>query len=276
MTLQVLAAVLFAAFVHAAWNTWLKVAGDRLVVIALMGAGWALFAVCVLPFVPSPGLEIWPYLVASVAFHLGYSLMLVSAYGHIDLSVAYPMIRGSGPVLVTVVSALVLGESVGIVGVVAVALVTAGVAALGLGGRTRNVRALVFGLLGGALVATYTLLDGLAARISGAPTGYAMWLFVLTGIPLLCIAVVARGGRFIALARPVAVRGIAAGALAGMAFWIVIWALTQAPMGLVAAGRETSVVLVALASGWMLKERVNWLAIGAVFIGVALLRVAGV
>jgi drug/metabolite transporter (DMT)-like permease len=275
MTLQVLAAVLLAASIHAAWNTWLKVAGDRLVVMALMGGGWALFAICWLPFVAWPGPPAWTYLAASVVFHFGYSLMLVSAYGVIDLGVAYPMIRGSGPLFVTLVSVFALGESIGFFGVAAVMLVTIGVAALGLGGRSRNGRALAFGLIGGSLVATYTLLDGLGARVSGTPHGYAMWLFVLTGIPLVVVAAAARGRQFVALARPVAVRGLTAGALAGFAFWIVIWALTQAPMGLVAAGRETSVVFVALASGWMLKERVNWWAIGAVSFGVALLRLAG-
>jgi len=275
MTLSVLAAVLLAALIHAAWNTWLKVSGDRLVVMSLMGAGWALLAACWLPFIAWPSAAAWPYLIASVVFHLGYSLMLVMAYGLVDLSVAYPMIRGSGPVVVTLVSTTLLGESIGALGVAAVALVTAGVAALGLGGRARSSRALVIGVLGGSLVATYTLLDGIGARVSGATHGYAMWLFLLTGIPLVGVALLARGRRFLTLARPVAARGLTAGALAGMAFWLVIWALTQAPMGLVAAGRETSVVFVALASGWMLKERVSWPAIGAVFVGVALLRLAG-
>ncbi len=275
MTFQVLLAVLLAACIHAAWNTWLKLAGDRLVVMALMGAGWALFAAGWLPFLAQPSAAGWAYLAVSVVAHLAYSLMLVRAYGAIDLSVAYPMIRGSGPVIVSGVSFLVLGEAIGLLGGLAVALVTAGVAALGFGGGVRDYRALAFGLFGGVLVATYTLLDGVGARVSGATHGYAMWLFVLTGLPLLGVALAVRGRRFFVLARPVALRALCAGALAGMAFWIVIWALTQAPMGLVAAARETSVVFVALASGLMLKERVNWLAIGAVFAGVVLIRIAG-
>jgi drug/metabolite transporter (DMT)-like permease len=134
---------------------------------------------------------------------------------------------------------------------------------------------MLFGLMGGGLIAAYTLLDGVGARVSGSAHAYAAWLFLLTGIPLLAIGLVVHRGSFVVLARPMAVRGLAAGGIAATAFSIVIWALTQAPMGLVAALRETSVVFVALASGLILKEKVNWLAIASVFAGVVLIRLAG-
>ena len=129
-----------------------------------------------------------------------------------------------------------------------------------------------------AAVESYETSNAGDSAVGSGPSksaAWPKWLFALTGLPLLAVAMVARGRRFVALARPVALRALAAGALAAMAFWIVIWALTQAPMGLVAAARETSVVFVALAGGWVLKERVNWLAIGAVFAGVVLIRIAG-
>lgn len=276
MPVQVLALVLLAALIHAMWNTWLKLAGDRLVVMALMGAGWALLAGCWLPFLGTPGQSAWPYLIVSVLVHLAYTLMLVPAYRLVDLSVAYPMIRGTGPAVVALISALVLGERIGVVGALAVGLVASGVLALGWQGARGSLRAILFGALGGALLAVYTLLDGLGARHSGSAHAYAAWLFFLTGVPLLAIGILARGSDFAALARPIAVRGLAVGALASTAFWIVIWALSQAPMGLVAAARETSVVFVALISGMVLKESVSWIAIGAVFVGVVLIRVAGV
>ena len=276
MTAQVLALVLLAACIHATWNTWLKLSGDRLVVMALMGTGWAVFAACWLPFLPPVDSGAWPYLVVSVFVHLAYTLMLVPAYRLVDLSVAYPMIRGTGPVFVTLASLLALGEAVGIAGWAAVLLITGGVIALGWAGATRDFRALLFGVLGGALVAGYTFIDGVGARVSGFPLTYAAWLFLLTGLPLLAIVVALRRSDFIGLARPIAVRGLLAGAIASTAFAIVIWALTRAPMGLVAAARETSVVMVAIAGAVLLKERVNWLAVAAVFGGVVLLRMAGV
>lgn len=275
MTAQVLALVLLAACIHATWNTWLKLSGDRLVVMALMGTGWALFAACWLPFLEPVETGAWPYLAVSVVVHLAYTLLLVPAYRLIDLSVAYPMIRGTGPVFVTVVSLLVLGEVVGLFGWVAVLLITGGVLALGWGGAAGDYRALSFGLVGGALVAGYTFIDGVGARASGSALTYAAWLFLLTGIPLPVIGIVARRGDFVRLARPIAARGLIAGAIASIAFAIVIWALTRAPLGLVAAARETSVVFVAIASGVLLKEKVNWPGIVAVFAGVVLLRFAG-
>ena len=275
MTLEVLLAVLLAAGIHATWNTWLKLSGDRLVVMALMGLGWALFAACWLPFLEQPARAAWPFLGVSIGLHLAYSLMLVSAYGVIDLTVAYPMIRGTGPVLVTLASLWFLDETIGAFGAVAVFLVTAGVVALGVTGAGANYAALSFGILGGALVAAYTVIDGVGARASGAVHGYAMWLFLLTGLPLALVGAAVRRSRFIELARPVAVRALLAGAIASTAFWIVIWALTRVPMGLVAAARETSVVFVAIAGGVLLKEKVNWLAIAAVFAGIVCLRLAG-
>ncbi|MDH3417859.1 MAG: DMT family transporter [Gammaproteobacteria bacterium] len=275
MTAQVLALVLLAACIHATWNTWLKLSGDRLVVMALMGTGWALFAACWLPFLEPVTVDAWPYLAVSVVVHLAYTLLLVPAYRLVDLSVAYPMIRGTGPVFVTLVSLLALGEAVGLFGWTAVLLITGGVLALGLGGVAGDYRALLFGLLGGALVAGYTVIDGVGARVSGSALTYAAWLFLLTGIPLPVIGVIAHRGDFVRLARPIAARGLIAGAIASTAFAIVIWSLTQAPLGLVAAARETSVVLVAIAGGVLLKEKVNWVAIAVVFVGVVLLRFAG-
>jgi len=275
MTAQVLLLVLLAACIHATWNTWLKLAGDRLVAMSLMGGGWALFAACWLPFLEFPSAQAWPYLAASVGVHLAYTLLLVPTYRLIDLSVAYPMFRGTAPIVVTLISVLWLGEAIGALGVFAVLLVTVGVVSLGWNRARGSYRALLFGVLGGSLVAVYTLLDGIGARASYSAHGYAAWLFFLTGVPLLGTGIVLRRGQFVALARPIALRGVGAGVIASTAFWIIIWALTQAPMGLVAAARETSVVFVALLSGMLLKETVSWLAIASVFVGVVLIRLAG-
>ena len=161
MTFQVLLLVLLAALIHAMWNTWLKLAGDRLVVMSLMGAGWASFAGCWLPFLGVPGQTAWLFLIASVFVHLAYTLMLVTAYRLVDLSVAYPMIRGTGPAVVTLISAVLLGEHIGFVGSLAVLLVAIGVLTLGWHGARGNLRAVAFGALSGGLLATYTLLDGI-------------------------------------------------------------------------------------------------------------------
>jgi drug/metabolite transporter (DMT)-like permease len=242
--------------------------------MSLMGAGWALFSACWLPFLSVPPAAAWPYLLASVLVHVAYTLLLVPAYRRVDLSVAYPMFRGTAPVIVTLAGLAVLGETVGALGAFAVTLVTVGVVALGWSGRGGSIRTLAYGLLGGSLIATYTLLDGVGARASASAHGYAAWLFFLTGVPMLAVGVGLRRGDFLRLARPLAPRALLAGAAASTAFWIVIWALTQAPLGLVAAARETSVVFVAVLSGVLLKEKVNWLAIASVLSGVVLIRLA--
>ena len=131
MTFEVLLLVLAAAIIHAGWNAWLKISVDRLVAIAFMGAGWSLLAVTALPFLPLPDPAAWPYLLASVVFHTAYTLTLVKAYRIGDLSVAYPVARGTAPLLVTVISAITIRERVGLLGALAVALIVAGCIGLG-------------------------------------------------------------------------------------------------------------------------------------------------
>ena len=275
MTFQVLSLVLLAAVIHAGWNVWLKLAGDRLVALALMGVGWSIFSTACLPFIGAPFGVASSYLAVSVIVHLAYTLILIPAYRYADLSVAYPIARGSAPLLVSVVSAVWIGEAIGVVGLIAVMLIVAGVIGLGFRAALKDYRAVLFSLLGGSLIAAYTMLDGLGARASASAHAYALWLFILTGIPLLLTALTVHRSRFMGLARPIWVKGLGAGVISASAFWMVIWAMTVAPMGLVSAVRESSVAFVVILGGMMLKERVRWIAVLAILAGVVLVRFAG-
>jgi len=275
LSYQVLLLVLTAAVIHACWNAWLKLSVDRLVAVALMGAGWASVSAAVIPFVAAPAAPAWPYLAASVVLHTAYTLVLVTAYRLGDLSVAYPIARGTAPLIVTVVSVVALGETIGTSGTIAVMLIVAGCIGLGHKAVLQDPRVLFFSLLSGVLIATYTILDGLGGRASGSAYGFAAWLFFLSGIPLFAIGLAVYRGRFVAMARPFWLKGFAAGAIAAFAYGIVIWAMSAAPMGLVAAVRESSVAFVALLSGVLLRERVRWVAVASVLVGIALVRLVG-
>jgi drug/metabolite transporter (DMT)-like permease len=273
VSVQIFALVLVAALIHALWNTWLKVSGDRLAALAVMVAGWALLALCALPFVGWPSWQSAGYLLMSTLVHTCYALTLIAAYRIGDLNVTYAVSRGIGPILVTLVSALVLGEDIGVTGWAAVILVAVGVAGFGFSRQAHRASILLSAVVG-CLIASYTVLDGLGARASGSAHAYANTLFLCAAVILFGIAVTVRRGKLFELARPLWFRGLSAGVLSAAGYWIVIWAMGVAPLGLVAATRESSVAIAAVL-GWLaLRERVRWIPLSMVLAGVILTRVA--
>ena len=270
MTFSVLCLVLFAALTHALWNAWLKVSGDRLITLATIATGWAIVGLLSLPFVGIAHQDAWPYLLASTLLHALYSLTLIWVYSLTALSTAYPIARGTAPLVVAGVSAVFLGESLGAVGFAAVTLIVIGVVWIGARPLGQDYKGLMLSLFTGGLIGAYTLVDGLGGRIGGSPHGFVASLLSLAAILIVLVAGFVHRGEFVALARPLWLRGIGVGILSAMAYWIVIWAMSVAPMGLVAAVRESSVVFAAVIGGALLKERVRWAAVVLVFCGVVL------
>lgn len=278
MTFTVFAMVLAAAVLHAVWNALVKVNGDRLVIVAVIMGSQTLICLGLLPLVGLPEPDAWPYILASVALHNSYCLFLVMAYRHGDLSHVYPIARGSAPLIVALVSAVVVGEVLGGRALLAVMLITLGVMSLALTrgtGEVREVRAVLFALGTGVFIASYTVVDGMGARINGDAHAYTFWLLGLHGIPFAVLAAVARKRRLVPQVRKVWKSGLSAGVASLLAYWIVIWAMTMAPLAMVSALRETSVVFAVLFGVVLLKERldvVRLAAIAATLIGTVLLR----
>ena len=274
MSLSVLAVVLIAAITHAVWNAWLKISGDRLVALATLATGWTIVGLIALYWVGVPAPEVWRYLLISTIVHTVYALTLIRAYGHGNLSVTYPIARGTGPLIVAVVSAALFGDALGTVGFAAVVLIVGGVVWLGIPRDNQSIKGVVLSILTGLLIGTYTLLDGFGGRLGDSPHAYVAWLLILTGVPVVSVAVWQKGAQFGAQVQPLLARGVFAGVLSALSYWVVIWAMNFAPMGLVAAVRESSVIFAALFGGALLKERVHWAAVMLVFAGIALTRLA--
>lgn len=274
MTYSVFFLVLLAALTHAIWNSWLKVSGDRLVALAVIGVGWALTGIVAISILGAPEARAWPYLLASTLVHTIYALALIRSYAQGSLSVAYPIARGLGPLIVAFVTSVFLGDQLGFGGLLGILLIIAGVGWLGAPRSAPAYSSLLFSILTGMLIGTYTLLDGLGGRAGDSPHLFAAWLFLLTAVPVLVIAIAVHRSRFIAIARPIWPIGIGAGLLSAGAYWIVIWAMSEAHMGLVAALRESSVVFAALIGAVLLKEHVRWAGIALVFAGVTLTKLA--
>ncbi|EBA13009.1 EamA family transporter [Roseobacter sp. CCS2] len=257
MTNDVTVLILLAAALHAGWNALIKVSGDRVAVMAVVTLAGSVLSLFALPFVESPDPASWPLLVMSILIHTGYHFFLPIAYDNGDLGQVYPIARGSAPILVTLGAFVFAGEHINPVALMGILCLSVGVMALTFDdGKVSkiNSKALMFALLTGICIATYTIVDGLGARQAGSALGFAVWLTIGNGLLTILIAFIWKRNEIIEVARNNAVTGIAGGAMQVGAYWIIVYALTVAPMGMVSGLRETSVLFAALISTFLLKE----------------------
>ena len=244
MPAAAIAATLVAAVIHATWNVAVSRAPDseRRMRAASVWAVVLLAPIAALTWEASAA--VIPFMAASAAVHSVYFLGLGRAYRDQDVDVVYAVSRGTGPVLVLLAGLLVLDEPVSLqagAGVVAVAL---GVASLRLAGGHATGAGVLAGLAIGVTIAGYTLLD--AEGVERADPA-AFLLGVLTPMALLCLGLLLRAEGAVAELRLPAAAATGAGMIG--AYLLVLWALQQAPAAPVAALRETSILLVALAAG---------------------------
>lgn len=269
----VLLAVIAAAAMHAGWNVLVKLKLDRFLSMFLINSFMAMMGLVMLAIFPWPAAASIPYVVVSGALHLGYNLFLVRSYRTGDLSQVYPIARGTAPLLTLLVTWFAVHERIALAGAAGIGVLVAGIWLVSLGGRGRlrlDGITLFFALGTSVFIAAYSVVDGLGGRASGSPSAYAALLFVLDGVFLAVIAFVSRGPAILRDVAPYWVSGLMGALLSGGAYWIVIWAMTEAPIAAVAALRETSIFFVVLLSVRVLKETVTLIRIGG-----ALLIVAG-
>lgn len=279
MDTVVFLAVLAAALMHASWNALAKASGDRFgQMIVLTLAECVLGAALYFLFPPVDAAAL-PWLIASAVLHVGYMLFLTEAYAHGDLAQVYPLARGSAPLIVALVGALFLGEDVGPAKAAAVACIGLGVMTMSLRGGADLGRippkAMAYALVTAGFTASYTIVDALGARASGSASAYTCAMFALSGAGLVAAGFLRRGRLALSVDARTWRTGALAGALSFLAYWVAIWAFTQAPVALVAALRETSVLMAMLIGVIFLRETGGpwrWSAAGLIAAGVALMR----
>ncbi|TYB81007.1 EamA family transporter [Maritimibacter fusiformis] len=277
MSLGILLAVLGAAFLHAGWNALIKTGGDKQTGMLMLTLGHAAIGAVGVALRPLPAPEVWPWLIGSGLIHMAYQLFLAYAYEHGDLSRVYPIARGTAPLIVTLVGAVVLADTVSVTEYIGIFVLGLGIMAMARGvfssGESR--RMLPFAL--GAAVATagYSLVDGSGARLSGDAVAYVGWLLILSAVFYVPVILALRGRRVLRATPRGWGLGLAASAASYTAYAVVVWAMTQAPIALVTALRETS-ILFAVLIGWVLfgepMGRGKLVAAGLVVSGVILTR----
>ncbi len=271
-----MAVVLLAALLHAGWNAIVKGGEDAFVSTSAVVVGHALPALAAIAILPAPARASWGWIALGVGLHLGYQAFLATAYRLGDLSRIYPVARGSAPLIVALVSVAALGVPLGLPQIVAIGLIGTGIVAIGAARRgPADGGAVLAALVTGGFIAAYSLADGLGARLSGSPVAYFGWIASLNALVTAAILAWRRPGALLRLPWLAPSAFWLGGPASFAAYALVVWAFTQAPIALVTALRETSIVFALLIGAVMLRERVEPARIAATFVvlcGVVLLR----
>jgi drug/metabolite transporter (DMT)-like permease len=274
----ILAAVLCGALFHASWNAIVKAQDDHSLAALVVAVFAGCFGIPLMLALPAPPPAAWPYVAASSLIHVGYFVLVGFAYRSADLGVAYPLTRGSAPLMTALIAFLFLSEALAWNGWLAIVVLAAGIVTLsadalirgGLTGRA----ALAVATNAGVIV-TYTLVDGLGARVTGSGIIYGAWMLAGTGLCVLVFALAMRRQAFFRGAQKMWRPGLIAGALVLPSYGIALWAMTLAPIGIVAALRETSVLFAAIIGARFFSEQFGprrWIALVLIIGGIILLK----
>ena len=257
MSFGVFVAVLFAAFLHAAWNAIVKSGTNKLQGMVLLSVAHAIIGLAMIIAFPLPDRASLIWLAVSVVLHLIYKTFLTLAYQKGDLSRVYPISRGTAPVMVLIISLLFLNDEFNKWQIAGVVLVGFGILMMARGvfahGERRDL--LPYALVAAMGTAGYTLADGIGARVSLHPSAFVGWVFVLDAVLFTSWALAFKGTKVLPREPRVWALGLIAGSASVAAYWIAVWAMTVAPIALIATLRETSVLFAVLIGIVFLKEK---------------------
>jgi len=248
----VLVAGLASGLLHAAWNAAVKAAPDPQAGMLAQVAGSGAICLCLMPLVPFPSAQALPWLLGSGLFNLLTFLAMLRGYAAGGgFGLVYPIMRASAPPLLLAMAWGVRGEAIGPVGMLGIAIVSAGVAcfAWGEGGSRRA--ALGYALLSGVMSAGYALCDAQGARLSGSVIGYGLAISVLNALVLGSLHVARRGGGVLAVIWQHRWIATLAASASVSSYVLILWVWSRAPVALGAALRDSSVVFAALIAAWM-------------------------
>lgn len=269
--------VLLAALLHAIWNSLIKGGKDKFLTVVAVSMFSTFFASTSLGFFPALIIEAWPYVALSLILHTAYSCFLAQSYNYGDLSFVYPIARGVAPLLVAFLSYFFAGETLTVNELVGIGLICTGIMSITLTARGKGTvdskKAIFFSVGTGCFIASYTIVDGIGARVSGDPVTYGAWLFAFIGWPLLGIALFTRGKNAVIKGFSECLKsGFIGGLFSLVAYVLVIWALSFNMMASVSALRETSVLIGSIIGVYIFKESLGrWRVAAATLVTVGVL-----
>ncbi|BHH85596.1 DMT family transporter [Desulforhopalus sp. 52FAK] len=279
MPVSVMVVVLIAAILHASWNFLIKQQGDKHVSMTAVVLGHLPYAMVALLISPLPTLDSLIYAIVGALLHTGYQLFLLYSYKVGDLSHVYPLARGVSPLIVAVISVGYLEIRLDSIELTAIAIISCGIMSLSFSRRSdglRNVKAAVLAVITGVFIASYSLVDGMGARIASTAFGFYGVLSIFNAAFFSISMAVIKPGTVTTTLKQHGRLALFGGGASFSAYALVIWAFTKAPIAMVTALRETSIIFALLLGVFVLKERLDLtkvLASMATLIGAGLLRI---
>lgn len=279
MSYFVFGAVVFAALLHAAWNAVAKSQSDKLLAMTALVFGSAFWGLVALPIANAPNPQSYVYLAVGILLHIGYQVVLQAAYKLGDLSLVYPVSRGVAPMIVALFSIFIWNidfEMTTIFGLCAIIFAVFCLAFAKNNDGGRDFKAIIFALVTACFIAAYSLVDGMGARISGDSLGYYAWLTLANGFGFAVFIGLKRPAIFEQVVKTQKIILLVGGAASFGAFAIAMWAFTQAPIAMVTALRESSIVFAMLIGVIFFKEKFGTLKLMATVLtlsGMILLRI---
>jgi drug/metabolite transporter (DMT)-like permease len=271
------ALVLLAAVANAVWNSLVKNAGDRLLMMAMIRLVGLVFGLALLPFVPWPGPDVWIWLACSTVAHYAAYALLIESYRIGDLSLVYPIMRGTAPILLALIAYLAIGERLNLGQMAAVALTSCGILML-VSGKGGSLVAIGVAFATSITMAVYSLFDGIGVRASPSVLGFMAWLEILTCVGMLGFTLTRRRKAIMPFVRANGFTGLFAGALSVGGYLAFLAAAKVLPLAPVSALRESSVIFGTVIGAVVLKEGFGARRITAAILvtgGIAALALAG-
>ena len=256
--------ILLATIMHAVWNGMVKKHPDKVVAVSAIVFGHVPASIIAIILLPAPSLDCIPYIIASALIHQGYNWYLLSSYKIGDLTKVYPIARGFGPLVATIISILILGLVLDNIIILSICLISLGIMILGIFDQTskNNSKIIQYSLFTGFFIGLYSLVDGYGARVSLSAITYMSWSFILIAI---FFPIVLKFKKQENIFTNVMDRGKqifwVGGTLSYIIYMIVVWGFTKAPIPMVGALRETSIFFSIFIGYLFLKEKITLIKI---------------
>jgi len=266
--------VLFSAFLHAIWNSMASKYKDKNVSIGAIVYGHVPLCIVAVIFLPAPSIESFPYIILSALIHQGYQNFLLTAYQTGKFTTVYPVARGFGPLVATIVSIIFLGVYLKAFTILSILLISSGVMLIGLFSKSviKNNKILYTSLATGVFIGIYSVVDGQGARISGSAISYMSWVFIFSA---LFFPIVLHFRKHKNILKKTLTKGKnvfwIGGTFSYLAYVITVWAFTKAPVPMVSALRESSILIALFIGYFYMKEKINLykiISITFIFVGV--------
>ena len=260
MDTNVFLIILLATVMHAVWNGMVKKHPDKVVAVSGIVFGHVPASIIAIILLPAPSVDCIPYIIASALIHQGYNWYLLSSYKIGDLTQVYPIARGFGPLVATIISILILGLVLDNLIILSICLICLGIMILGIFNQPskKNSKIIQYSLFTGFFIGLYSLVDGYGARVSLSAITYMSWSFILIAFLFPIVLKIKKQENIF---KNVMSRGkqifLVGGTLSYIIYMIVVWGFTKAPIPMVGALRETSIFFSIFIGYFFLKEKIT-------------------